>query len=238
MKAAARKLLVPLFARCAAGATKKWMETSRATAITSFFSNCHGFMKVGSQPWRKRKRSATEDDDDELSEVRADDDPRRKRRKREARAGLFWAHADTPNAVTAAAVVTRPLRWLLGHMFTSERNARIYQGGQEVREKLILAGLGPPSGGFYMGAFLKSGGFIDKARDALLDLLESGVLCDEHLFDLNGGEASVNALLTRHRGIVFRALSAFIGLIAEPLLRDASFHGLLRANEDSDGPRA
>ena len=214
------------------------METSRATAITSFFSNCQGFMKVDSQPWRKRKRSATEDDDDELSEVRADDDPRRKRRKREALAGLFWAHADTPNAVTAAAVVTRPLRDLLGHMITSERNARIYQGGQEVREKMILAGLGPPSVGSYMGAFLTSGGFIDKARDALLDLLESGVLCDEHIFESNGGEARVNALLNRHHGMVFRVLAAFIERIAGPLLRDASFHGLLRANEDSDRPRA
>ena len=239
MKAAARKLLVPLFARCAAGATKKWMETSRATAITSFFSKCHGFMKTGSQTWRRRKRRAANDDDDELSEVRATDDPRKRRRKREAKAGLFWARANTPDVVTASAIVTRPLRQLLSHMFSSERNARIYQGGPEVRERLVEAGLGPPVDGSYTGAFVSPGGFIDKARKALLDLLDNDVLCDEYLFELESAEEPYkNELFTRHRGMVLRVLSAFMERISDPLLRDASFEGLLRANEDGDEQRA
>ena len=123
-------------------------------------------------------------------------------------------------------------------MFSSERNARIYQGGPEVREKLIQAGLGPSPGCSYVGAFLKPGGLIDQARDALLGLLENDLLCNEQLFNFGGGEPKANALLTRHRGMVLRVLSAFMERISDPLQRDASFHGLLQANEDSDAQRA
>ena len=82
------------------------------------------------------------------------------------------------------------------------------------------------------------GGFIEQTRDRLLDLLEDDVLCDQLLFNCEGDEPKANALCTRHCGMVLRVLSAFLERKSGPLLKDASFHELLRANEDGNEQRA
>ena len=117
MKQAARKLLVPLFARVAKGDTNKWCETSLACAITGHFTKCHCMMKTGSAPWRRKRKGG---EDDEHSKIRISDDPHKKRRKRQVKSGLFWGNAETADRVVAAAMVTKPIRSVLGHMFSAE----------------------------------------------------------------------------------------------------------------------
>ena len=129
MKQAARKLLVPLFARVAKGDTNKWCETSLACAITGHFTKCHCMMKTGSAPWRRKRKGG---EDDEHSEIRISDDPHKKRRKRQVKSGLFWGNAETADRVVAAAMVTKPIRSVLGHMFSAEHKHKHKQTKQNI----------------------------------------------------------------------------------------------------------
>ena len=124
MKVLVRKLLLPLFSSVSARDTNKWCEKSRSCCVTGFVSKCHNLMKNATRPWRRRRRNNGPGDADDLSEVRADDDPHRKRRKREAKSGLFWAKPQTPDLLIAGAIVSKPVRSLLGRMFAAERSSK------------------------------------------------------------------------------------------------------------------
>ena len=234
MKACARKVMVPLFGRAGSGKTKKWCETSRTCCVIGFFCKCHNLMRNASQPWR-RKRGSVGDD---ASEVRADEDPARARYKREKKAGQFWGKLENGDVLIAAAIVTKPVRSLLGHMFAAERNARLHCGSPAVRLKLFEAQLGPTPGHTYLGDFVRRGGYADQADQAMSDLLTGDSLCRTDVFHHGRADLDLNVILTRHRGILLNIWSAMSERMLGPWMDDASFHGLIRMCEAEDPAEA
>ena len=237
MQASVRQVLVPLWSRVAAGATKKWCEAPRACTATSFVASCHGLMRTATTPWRQRRAAAS--DSDLSADIIADEDPSKKRKKREHKAGKFWLRRDTANRLMAISIVTQPVRSFLSQCFLSERNSRLFAGSERVRRLVVEAGLGPSEGYSYIGDFVKENGYVDSTAGVIEELLfgESALTRCE-LFGVVAGTTEASKLLTVHRGLVLRAVGSFNARFVIRLKKPDSFFGLVRACEDPDGDRA
>ena len=104
--------------------TKKWGENSRRAAKTSFPVQVHRTLpRALKRAWRVKASDGGAGGDD-TSDERINDAMQVKGRKKKKAVG-FWKSKKSPDALMSFAIVSFPVRRLLGQMFAAEREARI-----------------------------------------------------------------------------------------------------------------
>jgi len=118
----------------------------------------------------------------------------------------------------SVAIVSFPVRRLLGQMFAAEREARIADVLQEKRSQTVV------------GGFVKSGGHFDKAEEALEDLLDDDSPLLEDMCSVIGEHENA---VKRNRGMVLRLKASVRYRLSRRTRRTTGYYEIVRTMDEN-----